>query len=71
MTLQEFAKKSGVTTFNGCADGHGGDFGYTTKGAPNVHFCGYRTEKAALKAWAHETFGKHAATALIKLLENK
>ncbi len=67
MTLEEFAKDAGVIIFD-CGEGWGGKFGYMTDDCPNLHFCGYRSEKAAYKGWFKDTFGEQTAKAVLKLL---
>jgi len=66
MTLEEFAKLSGVKLID-CEKGWGGGIGYTTADSPNCSVCGFRTERAALNSWMKDTFGEQAAKAL-KLL---
>ena len=39
-----------------------------TDDCPNLHFCGYRSEKAAYKGWFKDTFGEQTAKAVLKLL---
>ena len=68
MTLEEFAKKSGVTIVE-CGPGWGGPIGYTLKDSPNVTECGHRTEAAAYKHWAKSTFGEKTAKAIMGLLK--
>lgn len=68
MTLEQFAKKAGVS-FRECEPDWGGRVAYTTKGDPRYTVAGFRTEKAALKHWMESTFGKDAAKALSSLLK--
>ena len=67
MTLEEFAKDAGVSIVD-CGEGWGGRLGYTESDYPNSSTCGFRTEKAAYKAWLEDKFGKHTAKAILKLL---
>ncbi len=69
MTLAEFAQSAGATIERTAAREWGGSYAYRTADAPNCLMCGYRSERAALRAWATDTFGERAALALIKLLK--
>lgn len=68
MTLNEFAKESGVI-IGRCDKSWGGTFSYTIFGQENVSFCGYKTENAALNGWLADTFGQHTVKAIKKLLK--
>ena len=70
MTLEEFAKSAGVRIVE-CGPEWGGRIAYKTPDSPNTTWCGFRTERAAYKAWMEGTFGKHAAKAVLKLLKEK
>jgi hypothetical protein len=68
MNLEQFAKLAGVVLVD-CDPGWGGRIGYKTQDCPSATFCGYRTAGAAYKAWLKDTFGEHAAKAVMKLLK--
>ncbi len=68
--LKEFAILAGVTTVR-CDKGWGGTWAYKTIDNPNCTHCGFRSEAAAYKGWAKNTFGETASKALIKLLNRK
>ena len=68
MTLEEFAKASGVRIVD-CDPSWGGRYAYTIDDLPNVTFCGFRTERAALRRWASDTFGDGAGRAVLALLK--
>lgn len=66
-SMKDFATDAGVTIIR-CDKEWGGTYGYKDADHPNSTICGFRTEKAAYLGWANDTFGKHAAAALVKLL---
>jgi hypothetical protein len=68
VNLEQFAKSAGVELTD-CAPEWGGRIGYKTKDTPNCTTCGFRTADAAYKGWLEDTFGKHTAKAVIKLLK--
>lgn len=68
MTLEEFAKRAGVTVHS-CDPEWGGKFGYKTTEHPNCRFNGYRSEKAAIDGWLKDKFGNDTAKALLALLK--
>lgn len=68
MTLEEFAKKAGVTLIE-CSPDWGGRVGYKTKDSPNSSVCGYRTAQSAYRGWLKGEFGEQASKAILKLLK--
>lgn len=68
MTLEEFAKKCGVTIHT-CEPEWGGHIAYKEKDYPNATICGFKTEAAAYKRWLEGKFGKTAGKMVIKLLK--
>ena len=68
MTLEEFAKVSGVRVVS-CDPSWGGTYAYTTDDNPNATVCGFRTERAALRRWADDSFGDAAGRAVMALLK--
>jgi hypothetical protein len=70
MTLEEFAKKCGVTIVD-CGRGWTGKYGFKEIDWPNCTTCGFRTESAAYKRWLIEKFGPTTAKVVLKLLKGK
>lgn len=70
MTLKQFAILGGVEVCR-CDKSWGGTWSYRTSDRPNSEICGYRNESSLYKSWADDTFGKTAAKAIIKLLDDK
>jgi hypothetical protein len=70
MTLEEFANLAGIELVE-CDPEWGGKFAYITKDYPNCMISGFRTKRAAYKAWLQDTYGKYAAVAIVKLLDTK
>lgn len=69
MTLEEFAKKCGVT-IHSCDPSFGGRLAYKTTDYPNMTIAGFKTETAAYKRWMEDTFGKQASKVVAKLLKD-
>ena len=67
MTLEEFAKKAGVT-FVECDPEWGGPVGYKEKDYPNMVVAGFKTKEAALKSWLKSSFGEQLSKVVTKLL---
>jgi hypothetical protein len=67
MTLKEFAELSGVI-LSRCSEDWGGTWEYGQVDHPTFSVAGYKTEEAAYRGWAENTFGETAANALLKLL---
>ena len=68
MTLEEFAKRAGVTLTQ-CGPEWGGRVGYKTADSPNMSINGFRTEKAALNGWLKDAFGTRTASAILYLIK--
>jgi hypothetical protein len=68
MTLEEFAKKAGVSVFK-CDPDWGGSIGYKCLDYPNSRVCGFRSEAAAYKSWLEDSFGTNTAKAVMTLLK--
>lgn len=69
MTLEQFCDLAGcVVSVNPDPAGWGGEYRYHHRVNPNCFFCGWRTEKSARKEFLVQTFGTHAAKAVMKLL---
>lgn len=66
MTLEQFCKKANLETFD-CGEGWGGRVGIKVKGS-NFSLCGFRTVKAAQKAYIKENCGDFG-NAVLKLLK--
>ena len=67
MTLEQFAKKAGVSIIeyhSGC----GGNLGYTEADRKNTVVGSFRTANAAYKHWLAGTFGKQTSKAILSLL---
>jgi hypothetical protein len=69
MTLEEFAKKCGVTIHRCGTEYGGGRFAYKSTDYPNTTIAGFWTESAAYKSWMASTFGKDTAKVVAKLLK--
>lgn len=70
MTLKEFATTCGVTA-DRCHRSWGGTWAYVTADSPLSHYCGYKSEAEAYKAWAMDTFGECVARAIFVLIKNQ
>ena len=68
MTLEEFATVAGVKVVD-CDPSWGGTYAYTTDDNPQTTVCGFRTERAALRRWADDSFGAGAGRAVMALLK--
>jgi hypothetical protein len=69
MTLEQFAKKAGVTIV-ACDPDWGGRVAYTEKDYPNSTVCGFRSEGAAYKHWLNDKFGPTTAKVLLSLMRS-
>lgn len=69
MTLEEFAKKAGVTIV-ACDPDWGGTVGYKEKDYPNTTIAGFKTKEEALKSWLRSSFGDSPAKVVLKLLKD-
>lgn len=74
MKLQEFAKSAGcVVKLMPKDEFDAGRWAYHAKDSPNIMFVGFRTEKAAYKAFIEDCFGTYrtpdAAKAVMRLLK--
>lgn len=68
MTLADFAKSAGIT-LETCGPEWGGLWAFRDIDAPNCRWCGYRTEKSAIRRALEEKFGKAGLKAIEKLLK--
>ena len=64
MTLEQFAKKAGVSLLK---DGKG--FAYTQADCPHSTVVGFWTPNAAYKGWLSNTFGNRTSKAILSLLK--
>lgn len=69
MKLEDFAKQAGcVVSLNLESEGWGGKWQYHSKDCSQLIYVGFRTEKAAYKAFLEDEFGTKASKAVLKLL---
>jgi hypothetical protein len=69
MTLEQFAKKAGISLVPCDAKQWGGGIAYQSKDTPNIMTCGFRTERAAYRHWLTNAFGPQLAKAVQTLLK--
>ena len=69
MTLEQFAKKAGISLVPCDPKQWGGGIAYECKDTPNVRTCGFRTERAAYRHWLTDAFGQRTAKAVLSLLQ--
>lgn len=69
MTPEQFAKKAGCVVSINEDPGWNGKYQYHSVDHPNCHFCGYKTEAAAYRAFMKDTYGPTAAKAVMALLK--
>lgn len=70
MTLEQFAKRAGVT-LGSCKTSDGGKICYREVDYPGTVVFGFRTARAAYNHWLENTFGKSAGKAVRSLLKEK
>ena len=64
--LKKFADGAGVKTVR-CSKDWGGTWGYRVYGPASINVNGFRTEAAAYKGWAEDTFGVAEFKSLMNL----
>lgn len=71
MTLEEFAKLSGVTVFktDPFSEFDDGNFGYKEDSVPRMVTTGYQTKREAYEGWLELSFTKDQSKAILELLK--